>query len=103
MRLLYTALAQARQQAVEAVVGPVQRRATQSLHRIAGSSLGGIQLSETFQPSAVRPSNVGDGIAIGELSGGEQVSRLHLAVRDFWRWPMPSFRTSVNWSFSTTF
>ena len=80
IRLLFDTVTQCRGEAVEAVVGPVQQRATQTLQRIAGARLGGIKFNEAFRPEAVAPQAVDERVDLDQLSGGER-EQVHLAVR----------------------
>lgn len=83
MRLLFETIKDCRSSAVKAVVGPVEQRATNTLHRIAGSRLGSIKFEDSkrsFLPEEVAPVGVEQPVPIGELSGGEK-EQVHLAVR----------------------
>lgn len=80
VRLLYETVGQCREAAVGAVIGPVQRRASETLRRIAGPGLGAIRLDESFLPGGVEPESFDGHVGIDELSGGER-EQVHLAVR----------------------
>jgi len=80
IRLLFETVSQCRTAAVEAVVGPVEQLATQTLQRIGGPRLGSIRFTESFAPGAVAPQAVEEPVGIDQLSGGER-EQVHLAVR----------------------
>jgi uncharacterized protein YhaN len=62
------------------VLGPVERRASETLRRITGPELGAIRLDESFLPNHVAPESTDATVAIDEISGGER-EQVHLAVR----------------------
>ena len=79
-QLLFTTLRECRNEAVGAVIGPVQRRATDLLERIAGRRLGTVGCDESFLPKQISPDGLTQSVEIDETSGGEQ-EQIHLAVR----------------------
>ncbi|NLE37276.1 MAG: AAA family ATPase [Pirellulaceae bacterium] len=79
-RLLFVTLRECRNEAVGAVIGPVQRRATDLLERIAGGRLGSVECDESFLPKKISPDRLPEPVEINETSGGEQ-EQIHLAVR----------------------
>ena len=80
IRLLHETIRDCRSTAVEAVLGPVQQRASRTMQRIAGSRLGEIRFSESFLPELVSPESLDNPVAIDQISGGE-CEQVHLAVR----------------------
>jgi DNA repair exonuclease SbcCD ATPase subunit len=80
VRLLRDTVATCRAEAVAAVTGPVELAATRTFQRIASPRLGRIQISESFEPSAILPETAGESVPLDNLSGGEQ-EQLYLATR----------------------
>ncbi|MCX7426723.1 MAG: hypothetical protein NTW96_13990 [Planctomycetia bacterium] len=80
VRLLRETVRECRDSAVGAVLGPVERRASETLRRITGPGLGAIRLDESFLPDHVAPESIDATVAIDEISGGER-EQVHLAVR----------------------
>ncbi|NLE38881.1 MAG: hypothetical protein GX621_12725 [Pirellulaceae bacterium] len=78
--MLHETVSQCREEAVRAVVGPVERRASEIASRIAGPRLGTVRFDESLRASGVAPDSVDDDVPIDELSGGER-EQVHLAVR----------------------
>lgn len=62
------------------VYGPVERRATALMARMAGPRLGAITLGNAFEPAGVQPVPADETVGLDALSGGEQ-EQLYLAVR----------------------
>lgn len=80
VKLLRATVARCRAEAVAAIAEPVAEAATRTLHRIAGERLGRLDLGESFEPRALRPSAAKAGVGLEEVSGGEQ-EQVHLATR----------------------
>lgn len=80
IRLLHELVTTLRSEAIASVALPVERRATQMFHRVAGRRLGQVRLSEGFDPVGMRAETIEGVIALDDLSGGER-EQLHLAVR----------------------
>jgi uncharacterized protein YhaN len=80
VRLLRDTVAACRAEAVAAVTGPVELAATRTFQRIASPRLGRIQISESFEPSAILPETATESVPLDNLSGGEQ-EQLYLATR----------------------
>ena len=83
IKLLRETLQEERRQAVEAVCGPVEQRATEYLHRIGSPRLGRVRMTESFTARGVDPVALNgspDAVELDRLSGGEQ-EQVHLAVR----------------------
>jgi uncharacterized protein YhaN len=80
IRLLYETVRQCRDSAVATVLGPVERRASETFRRIAGAALGAIRLDESFLPNHVVAESIDATVAMDEISGGER-EQVHLAVR----------------------
>ncbi len=81
IKLIHDTVEQCRTEALDAVIGPVEKRAGGILQRIAGERLGALELGVTFKPLAVSPQVTEDLVAMeGNLSGGEQ-EQIYLATR----------------------
>jgi DNA repair exonuclease SbcCD ATPase subunit len=80
IRLLHETIQTCKKAAVEAVVEPVEARATQTLLRIAGNSLGTVKFKDNFLLEALNSEVAGKRVVIEELSGGER-EQVHFAVR----------------------
>lgn len=80
IRLLYDTVSACRAEAIAAVSAPVEASATRLLQRIAGRRLGRIQVGAAFDPAAVLPESLEQGVTPDNLSGGEQ-EQLYLATR----------------------
>ena len=80
IKLLYDTVSACRTEAVAAVSRPVEAAATRLLQRIAGQRLGSVKVGESFEPSAVVPALLDQGVPLDNLSGGEQ-EQLYLATR----------------------
>ena len=80
VRLLFETVGRCRSEAVETVLGPVQRRASRTLQRIAGARLGDVRFDENFLPEQVAPQGAPEPVPLEEISGGEK-EQVHLAVR----------------------
>lgn len=80
IRLLHETLTRVKRRAVEAVLQPVQQRATQTLQRLVGPRFRAIEFDETFLPKGVRPKLHEEEVVLDYLSGGEQ-EQIHFAVR----------------------
>lgn len=81
IRVIHDMVEQCRAEALDAVIGPVEKRAGGILQRIAGERLGALDLGDTFEPVAVSPGVTEDLVAMeGNLSGGEQ-EQIYLATR----------------------
>ena len=79
--LLSSAFHSARQQRIEAVLAPVQTRASALLARIAGPSLGAIEIASDLTPAGVRGRQHGDFVEIAStLSTGER-EQIYMATR----------------------
>jgi hypothetical protein len=81
VKLLYDIVEQCRTEALDAVIGPVEKRAGAILQRIAGERLGALELGASFNPVAIYPGVTEGSVTIEEnLSGGEQ-EQIYLATR----------------------
>lgn len=80
IKLLHETVAKHRALTVERISEPVQTRALAILERVAGRKFDALQLGEKLQLQSIRPSIGGEGVALSNLSGGEQ-EQVHLAVR----------------------
>ncbi len=81
IKLIHDMVERRRAVAMNAVIGPVKKRAGGILQRIAGERLGALDLGDTFEPVAVSPGVTEDLVAMeGNLSGGEQ-EQIYLATR----------------------
>lgn len=80
IRLLHDTISHCRKKVLTAIAEPVEKLATRTLQRIAGTSFEGISLAETFEPEGVQPRITEENISVKELSGGEK-EQIHLAVR----------------------
>lgn len=80
IRLLYDTLCRRKRELMESLVGPVQRRAMQTLSRITGSRFEGLAISDTFELSGIVPRNVSEPVSLEQLSGGER-EQAYFAVR----------------------
>jgi DNA repair exonuclease SbcCD ATPase subunit len=80
VRMLRDTVAACRAEAVASLTGPVEAAATRTFQRIASPRLGRIQIGENFEPSAIVPDTIAEGVSLENLSGGEQ-EQLYLATR----------------------
>lgn len=80
VRLLYETLTERKRDALQSVLGPVRRRANQTLHRIAGARFDDIHFDESLLPQGIAPRSAESAVAVEQISGGEQ-EQLYFAVR----------------------
>ncbi len=80
IRLLRDTLRKCHDDAVAAVAGPVESLATHFVRQIGGQRLGSLKLGAAFEPSGVVPEDVGEGVSLDAVSGGE-LEQIHLATR----------------------
>ncbi|MBW1659473.1 MAG: AAA family ATPase [Deltaproteobacteria bacterium] len=78
--LLYETLVQVRSETLSGLVGPVERIATKTLHRIAGGKLNQVKLGESFEPSHIHPEVSETPVTLDNVSGGER-EQIYLATR----------------------
>ncbi len=80
IKLIHDTLSKCRSQAISAVVGPVEKRATETLKRIAGRKLGGLNIGESFEPQQVIPELADSPVPLDSVSGGEK-EQIYFATR----------------------
>jgi len=80
IRLIYETLSHCRAEAIAGIVGPVEKVATKTLHRIAGRRLGYLKVGEGFEPVNVLPEISESSVSLDSVSGGEK-EQIYLATR----------------------
>jgi hypothetical protein len=80
LKLIRETINECEEEATAGVAGPIAERASKLLHRIAGTRMGPISLSDELAPWAVVPTEAEDSIELAELSGGER-EQVYVAVR----------------------
>ena len=80
IRLLHETLARRKREIVESLVGPVCKRAEQTLGRIAGSRFERLAMNENFELNGIVPRNADGPVSLDQLSGGER-EQVYFAVR----------------------
>ncbi len=80
IKLLHETLQTQRRNLVDSLVGPVQQRAVQFLHRIVDEKFGDLEFDQQFAATGIYPRAQEEAVPLTQLSGGER-EQVHFAVR----------------------